>query len=57
VAFVAPRPGKTLTAEILGAFLEGRLARFKHPREYRFLPYLPRSAAGKVVRDRLIEGM
>jgi len=53
VAFVALRPGRTLIAEELLAFLEGRLARFKQPREVHFLPFLPRSAAGKVLQEKL----
>lgn len=39
--------------EDLAAFLRPRLAGYKHPRHYRALPALPRTAAGKVDRQRL----
>ena len=48
VAFVALRPGQEATADRFSEFLEGRLARFKHPRDYHLLPFLPRNATGKV---------
>ena len=39
------------TAEELDAYcLVSTLARFKRPREYRFVPELPRSASGKIMR-------
>jgi fatty-acyl-CoA synthase len=48
VAIVVPAEGARLTqADVLGLF-DGRLARFKHPREVRFLDRLPRNAMGKV---------
>jgi fatty-acyl-CoA synthase len=37
-------------AEELGAFLRGRLAGFKVPRQLLFLPALPKSGAGKVLK-------
>jgi 2-furoate---CoA ligase len=41
-----------VTAESLDAFClaSKTLARFKRPREYRFLPELPKSASGKILR-------
>jgi 2-furoate---CoA ligase len=40
-----------VTAEELDAFcLDSPLARFKRPREYRFVPELPKSASGKILR-------
>jgi fatty-acyl-CoA synthase len=30
---------------------ENRIARYKHPREVRFVPALPRTALGKVKKD------
>jgi 2-furoate---CoA ligase len=43
-----------VTAEELDAFcLESPLARFKRPREYRFVPELPKSASGKILRRML----
>jgi len=56
VACVVAEPGTT--AEELDAFClaGGELARFKRPREYRFVETLPRSPSGKVLRRRLREG-
>ncbi|HUO87519.1 MAG TPA: long-chain fatty acid--CoA ligase [Thermoanaerobaculia bacterium] len=53
VAFVVPRPGGELTSERLEAHLGERLARFKVPRDYRFVEALPRTAYGKVVKAEL----
>jgi fatty-acyl-CoA synthase len=55
VAFIVAWPGKPVDAASLGGYLEGRLARYKHPREYHFVPVLPRNATGKVVRGKLVE--
>jgi acyl-CoA synthetase (AMP-forming)/AMP-acid ligase II len=52
VAVVIPRdPG--LKPETLAGFLEGRLARYKIPREYRFVKELPLNAAGKVIKKQV----
>jgi fatty-acyl-CoA synthase len=60
VAFVVPLPGTTPSPDALTAHLGERLARYKVPREYRFLAALPRTAYGKVVkaelRDLLLAG-
>jgi len=50
VAFVVVEPGAT--AEELDAFClaDGSLARWKRPREYRFVDELPKSPAGKILR-------
>jgi fatty-acyl-CoA synthase len=50
VAFVVRRPGAAADGEALRAFLDGRLARFKWPKEFRFVEALPRNAMGKVQR-------
>ncbi len=55
IAFVVVRPGETLTAENVLRFLESRLARFKLPKEVVFLPELPRTAYGKVLKGELRE--
>jgi indoleacetate---CoA ligase len=53
VAAVVPKPGARITeAEILALF-QGRIARYKHPREVRFLEQLPRSALGKILKDQV----
>jgi 2-furoate---CoA ligase len=47
-----------VTAEELDAFClsSNRLARFKRPREYRFVSELPKSPSGKILRRMLREG-
>jgi long-chain acyl-CoA synthetase len=52
-AFVALRPGATAAAEELVAWCRERLAAFKYPRRITFLPALPRSATGKILKSRL----
>lgn len=52
-AAVVVRPGQQLSAEELLRFCEARLARYKLPRELRFVAELPRNAAGKVLRHAL----
>jgi 2-furoate---CoA ligase len=55
VACVVASPGTT--AEELDAFcLASPLARFKRPREYRFVDALPKSPSGKILRRMLREG-
>ena len=53
VAFVVLRPGEALTKEALLSFAEGRLARYKLPKEVLFVEALPRTAYGKVVKGQL----
>jgi len=50
VAFVVLRAGAKVDDATLRAFLEGRLARFKWPKAFRFVDALPRNAMGKVQR-------
>jgi fatty-acyl-CoA synthase len=53
VAFVVAKPGSVLTrADVLDLF-DGRLARFKHPRDVVFVDRLPRNAMGKVLKQEL----
>jgi fatty-acyl-CoA synthase len=53
VAVIVPAPGaKVAETEVL-ALLQGRIARYKHPREIVFMDDLPRNALGKVLKDRL----
>jgi fatty-acyl-CoA synthase len=54
VAFVACRPGATVTAEELSRFVRSRIARFKVPRHYVFGP-LPRNSTGKLQKNVLRE--
>ena len=53
VAFVVARPGVTLTPEALTAACGERIARFKRPREYRFVAALPKNNYGKVLKTEL----
>jgi long-chain acyl-CoA synthetase len=55
LAFVVPAPGKTVTAEELDALCLARIARFKRPKEYRFLDALPKNNYGKVLKTALRE--
>ena len=57
VAVVVPRPGRTLARETVLALFEGRLARFKHPRDVVFVDVLPRNAMGKVLRYRVRDAL
>lgn len=53
VAYVVADPGHDLAAESITEFLAGRLARHKVPKDVRFVPLLPRNAAGKVLKREL----
>ncbi|MEZ4320240.1 MAG: long-chain fatty acid--CoA ligase [Myxococcota bacterium] len=47
-AFVEPRPGESVDADAVRAWLDGRLARFKVPKDIIVMPELPRTASGKL---------
>ena len=51
VAVVAPQPGCQLTEAGVLQRLEGRIARFKHPKKVVFIDALPKTALGKVRRE------
>jgi fatty-acyl-CoA synthase len=51
VAAVVLKPGCGMTEADVMALFQGRIARYKHPREVRFLERLPRSALGKVQKE------
>ena len=53
VAFVALRPGAEADEEKLLDWSRARLARFKVPKQVRFVDALPRSAMSKVLKDEL----
>ncbi len=52
-AFVALRPGAAVTPEALIAHCRAQLARFKVPRDIRFVEALPRNPSGKVLKREL----
>ena len=53
VAFVVRRAGSVVSGEDLAAFLLGKVARYKVPREWVFVDALPRTPYGKVVKGEL----
>ena len=53
-AFVVARPGAAVGEDVLRAYLKDRLARFKVPRDFVFIPQLPRNALGKVLKRELV---
>jgi acyl-CoA synthetase (AMP-forming)/AMP-acid ligase II len=55
-AVVTLLPGTTLTLDELTSWLEGRLARYKHPRQLQVLDAMPMSGSGKIVKRELRDG-
>jgi long-chain acyl-CoA synthetase len=53
LAFVVMKSGGSATAEQVIAFCQSRLARFKCPKEVRFVDSLPKSPVGKILRKEL----
>jgi long-chain acyl-CoA synthetase len=53
IAFVATLPGKTTTIAALDALCLNHIARFKRPKEYRFVDALPKNNYGKVLKTEL----
>ena len=55
VAYVVPRRGDAVRAEELDAVCLERVARFKRPKDYRFVAELPKNEYGKVLKTALRE--
>ena len=55
LAFVVAKPGQTVETGELDALCIARIARFKRPKEYRFLEVLPKNNYGKVLKTELRE--
>ena len=55
VAVIEKKADAELTADQVLAIFEGRLARYKHPREVVFMDELPRNAMGKVQKFKVRE--
>ncbi len=55
VAFVVGRPGAEVTEAALDTLCLENIARFKRPRDYRFLESLPKNNYGKVLKTALRE--
>ena len=53
VAVIAAKAGHTLTPASVLQLLEGRIARYKHPKEVVFVGELPKTALGKVRKEDL----
>ncbi len=53
LAFVVLKDGQRATAEEVMAFCQTRLARFKCPKQVRFVDSLPKSPIGKILRKEL----
>jgi len=54
-AVIATTHGAELDYDGLRAFLEDRLARFKHPREVEYVEELPKSGTGKIERSAVLD--
>ncbi len=54
-AIVALHPGMTVTEEEVHAFCRQHLASYKKPRTVEFIPALPKSAYGKILKRELRE--
>jgi acyl-CoA synthetase (AMP-forming)/AMP-acid ligase II len=54
-AIIALRPGMALTEEEVSAFCREHLASYKKPRTVEFVPELPKSAYGKILKRELRE--
>ena len=57
VAFVVRAAGSEVDAAALQAHVEGCLAHYKHPGDYRFVETVPKSASGKILRRELRAGL
>jgi long-chain acyl-CoA synthetase len=53
VAFVVARPGAAVAPEALDRLCLDHIARFKRPRQYRFVDALPKNNYGKVLKTEL----
>jgi long-chain acyl-CoA synthetase len=53
VAFVVLKPGQAVTADEVAGFCQTRLAKYKCPKEIRFVDALPKSPVGKILRKEL----
>jgi long-chain acyl-CoA synthetase len=53
LAFVALKPGAHADAEAIIAFCQARLAKYKCPKQVRFVDALPKSPIGKILRKEL----
>ena len=52
-AFIVPQPGAAVDEQAILAFVRNRLAAYKCPKQIWFVPALPRTANGKLIRKAL----
>jgi long-chain acyl-CoA synthetase len=52
-AFVVRAPGAEITEDELHSYCRDRLAKYKCPKEFHFVPALPKSPIGKVLKKEL----
>jgi acyl-coenzyme A synthetase/AMP-(fatty) acid ligase len=52
-AFIVPQPGAAVDEQAILAFVRDRLAAYKCPKQIWFVPALPRTANGKLIRKAL----
>ncbi len=52
-AFIVPQPGTVPNEQAIHAFVRERLAAYKCPKQIWFVPALPRTANGKLIRQAL----
>jgi long-chain acyl-CoA synthetase len=52
-AVVSLKPGMVATAEEITEFCKARMAAYKYPRVVQFLPELPKTVTGKILRREL----
>ena len=55
VVFVVPAEGVSVTHDVIQGLFDGKIARFKQPRDVIFVSKLPRNAMGKVLKFKLRE--
>ena len=55
VAFIVPAEGSNVTRDVIQGLFDGKIARFKQPRDVIFVSKLPRNAMGKVLKFKLRE--
>lgn len=53
--FVVPNKGETITLEEINTFLEGKVARYKYPKQMQLLEELPMTTTGKIKKVELKE--
>ena len=55
VVFIVPAEGVSVTHDVILGLFDGKIARFKQPRDVIFVSKLPRNAMGKVLKFKLRE--